>query len=815
MPRLEWRLIHASGQPRNLRLQKYAPAQTDTIMFEEWSFVGAKRILFKLLCGRVEPKAGPVKIFCLIVLSAFFVRPVVHAQTDWPEVGHDKGAQRYSPLKQINVQNVSQLVPVWAYSLTGDSGDNRRIGSAESVPLVIGNDMYVSWPYCHVAELDPETGRQIWLYTAPRCSYRGNGLQSMRSMAYWPGDKMRAPRILFGTEDGELYALDAKTGQPVPKFGVNGAVNLKTPEIMKGFPHMHYGLSSAPLVYRDLVITGCHLVDETGSKGPAGDVRAWDVRTGKLKWTFHTVPRPGEIGHQVWIGDTWKNVSGGNVWTFFTVDKQRGILYMPVGSVNNDFYGVDRPGPDLFADSLVAVDAETGKLKWYFQAIHHDLWDYDMPAAPMLFDVVHDGKKIPAVAAITKNPLLFLLNRVTGKPIYGVEERPVPKGNLPGEWYSPTQPFPVKPPPLSRQSFTPSDFARITPEHEAACRAWYANFLKRGGMPNEGSYTPPSANGSLQFPTQSGGAWMWGGAFDPTLGYYVMNTTDSGGLKFIRKADPPAPAAAYGDPDGQSPFLYTTRPPLPKSAAPALGKTTPQSQRVVFRSLFAAFSFSDNGWPCWAPPWGRLTAVDVNTGDIAWQIPYGTMNGVPAGMKTGAPNSLGGPTITAGGLIFMVGTNDRYIRALKTKTGKELWAFRLDEAPADVPIVYLAKNRQEYVAVVAGRRLVSFALAGQTAQANIYSAQSEAPQLPPGEGKDLVEKVCSNCHSVAVIANLHRNRSEWTETVQRMAQNGASATDQQFNAIVDYLTKNFGSDHDSGTDLTGGKSPSEPLKPQH
>lgn len=746
------------------------------------------------LCMQKRSIIFPVKKFCAMALASCFALPAM-AQTDWPEVDHDKGAQRYSPLTQINVENVSKLGPVWTYSLTDEGGDSGRMSAAESVPLVVGNHMYVSWPYCHVAELDPETGRQIWEYTAPRCTYRGNGLQAMRSMAYWPGDKSEKPRILFGTEDGDLYALDADTGKPVAEFGVDGIVNLKTPEIMKDFPHEHYGLSSAPFIYRDLVITGCHLVDEMGSRGPAGDVRAWDVRTGKLRWTFHTIPRPGEVGHEVWTGDTWKNQSGANVWTFFSVDTERGILYMPVGSTNNDFYGVDRPGPDLFADSLVAVDAETGKLKWYFQAIHHDLWDYDMPAAPVLFDVVHDGKKIPAVTAITKNPLLFILNRVTGKPIYGAEERPVPKGNVPGEWYSPTQPFPVKPPPLSRQSFTENDFAKITPEHEAACRTWYANFLKNGGTPNEGSYTPASEKGSLHFPTQGGGAWMWGGAFDPALGYYVINTTDSGSPIFIRKNDPPQHGAVYGDPDGQSPFLYTTRPPLPAG--------------VTGRSAFAAFSFSANGWPCWAPPWGRLTAVNVNTGDIAWQIPYGTMKGVPPGIKTGAPNVMGGPTVTAGGLIFMVGSTDRYMRALETKTGKELWSFQLNAAPADVPIVYRGKGGKEYVAVVAGRSLVSFALGGQMTQARSEPGQN---QLPEGAARDVVERTCSTCHSVNMFTSRRQSRSEWNATVQKMALFGASATDDEFNAIVDYLTKNYGTG--GGTGSRGGARPSGQMVPE-
>ena len=398
----------------------------------------------------------------IIAFVVFVSLLPVHAQTGWPDVGHDHQAQRYSPLKQIDVQNVSRLGPLWTYRLTHEA-DGTGSRTIESVPLVVNGRMYVSWPFCHVAALDPETGQQFWRYTAPRCPYRGPGLSSMRSMAYWPGDKVRAPRILFGTEEGELYALDAKTGTPAEEFGAHGIVNLKTPEVMKSYPRMHYGLTSAPLIFEDLVITGSHIDDETGSKGPAGDVRAWDVRTGKLVWTFHTVPRPGERGHEGWTGDTWKDVAGGDVWSFFTIDEKRGILYMPIGSVNNDHYGVDRPGPNLFANSLVAVDVKTGKLKWYFQAIHHDLWDYDMPAAPMLFDVVHNGERIPAVAVITKNPLLFILNRVTGKPIYGVEERPVPAGDAPGEWYSPTQPFPLKPPPLSRLTFTENDFARITP----------------------------------------------------------------------------------------------------------------------------------------------------------------------------------------------------------------------------------------------------------------------------------------------------------------------------------------------------------------
>lgn len=493
---------------------------------------------------------------------------------------------------------------------------------------------------------------------------------------------------MFGTEEGELYSLNAKTGQPNPGFGNEGIVNLKTPEVMKEFPNMHLGITSAPFVYKNLVFTGSHNPDAPGSKGPAGDVRAWDLRTGKLVWTFHTVARPGEVGNETWLGDSWKNVSGANVWSFFTVDEKRGILYMPLGSATNDFYGTDRPGANLFANSIVAVDAETGKLKWYFQAVHHDLWDLDMPIPPILFDVVKDGKRIPAVGVMTKMPMLFILDRVTGKPIYGVEERPVPKGDLPGEWYSPTQPFPVKPPPFGRVSFKyPDDIAKVTPEHEAACRELFA---KEEGGRQRGPYTPPSEKGALVFPTVLGGAEFTGGTFDPNLGYYVINTADTGQISVIQRLDvDPATLPAYrrfsntGPPESPLLYFHPAGPPT-----------------------------SVNGWPCWQPPWSRLTAVNVNTGDVAWQIPFGTVEGAPPGMKTGAPNSqMGGPTSTAGGLIFIGGATDRLFRAIETRTGKELWSVKTDELIRGAnPITYMGKDGKQYVAVAAGTTLLTYKL---------------------------------------------------------------------------------------------------------
>ena len=622
------------------------------------------------------------------LIAVSMVLPALHAQNDWPRWGRDGGNQRFSPLKQINTSNVSKLVPAWQYSMKNGEPPFRP---SESTPLVVGGVMYLSYPVYRVVALESETGKVLWDYTAPgdynsaehRSHFRGG---SMRSVAYWPGDKLTPPQIVFGTEEGHLISVNARTGRPNPGFGNEGIVNLKTPEVMKGFPNMHVGITSAPLVYKNLVFTGGHNPDAPGSKGPAGDVRAWDLNTGKLVWTFHTVARPGEVGNETWLNDSWKDVSGANVWSFFTLDERRGILYMPIGSAQNDFYGMDRPGNNLFANSIVAVDAETGKLKWYFQAVHHDLWDYDMPIPPILFDVAKDGKKIPAVGFMTKNPLLFIFDRVTGKPIYGVEERPVPQGDVPGEYYSPTQPFPVKPPPLGRISFTMDEIAKVTPEHEAECREL---FMKEEGGRHRGPYTPPSEKGAFVLPSIGGGAEWTGGTFDPTLGYYIINTADSGQISVIQRTDvdqatlpPYRRFRGVGTPE--SPLLYA-HPPGPPVAV--------------------------KGWPCWQPPWSRLTAVNVNTGDIAWQIPFGTVEGAPAGMKTGAPNSqIGGPISTAGGLIFIGGATDRMFRAFDTKTGKELWSTKTDEVIRANPITYTGKDGKQYVAVAAGTTFLTFKL---------------------------------------------------------------------------------------------------------
>ena len=617
---------------------------------------------------------------CLLVFVGLAVQPA-HAQNDWPAWGRDGGNQRHSPLTQINADNVASLVPAWRFEMTKAGVQSRP---SQSTPLMVDGILYLSFPFYRVVALEPETGNVLWDYTAPgewnspEHQLHWNAGGSMRGLSYWEGDTVTAPQIVFGTEEGELFSLNAQTGIPNARFGNDGYVDLKTPDVMNGFPNMHYGISSGVAIYKHLVFTGVHNADETGSKGPAGDVRAWDLRTGDLVWTFHTVPHSGEFGNETWLNDSWQNVSGANTWSFFTIDDERGILYMPLGSAHNDFYGTDRPGDNLFSNSIVAVDALTGERLWHFQAVHHDLWDLDMPVPPILFDVEQDGETIPAVGVMTKYPVLFIFNRVTGEPIYEIEERPVPQGNLPDEYYSPTQPFPVKPPPFGRISFTMDDIATVTPEHEAACREL---LMEYDGGRNRGPFTPPSVEGALVFPSTGGGATFTGGTFDPSLGYYIINYADTGHISQLTLVEDAPDRSSFAGP--------------------------PESRRIYWHVLPAGRMQVD-GWPCWQPPWSTLVAVDVNTGEIAWQIPFGTVEGAPPGVETGAPNA---PTSTAGGIFFIGAASDRRFRAYETKTGQELWNVETEQLiNGSNPITYMGNDGKQYVAVAAGTTLLTYTL---------------------------------------------------------------------------------------------------------
>ena len=628
------------------------------------------------------------------------------ASREWPTYGHDPGGMRFSPLTQITPANVSALEVAWTYhmkpaasttSTPAPEGRGRGRGglgfaASEVTPLVVGGTMFIATPYSRVVAVEATTGKEIWTFRLP------SGNPSTRGVEYWPGDARTPPQIVFGSNEGNLYSIDAKTGEPTGTFGDKGVVNLNTPEILQGLPGRD-GLSSPPVVYKNLVITG-GTTQETPPRGPAGDVRAWDMHTGKLAWTFHSIPRAGEKYNDTWSGDSWKNRSGVNVWGFMTVDVQRGIVYMPFGAPSVDQYGGDREGDNLFGNSLVAADANTGKYLWHFQIVHHDVWDADVANAPALIDVKRGGRTIPAVAAIGKTGLLFLLDRVTGKPIYGVEERPVPQSDVPLERTAKTQPFPVKPPPLSRMTMTAADIATVTPELEAACRKLIE------GMQLGGPYLPPSYNRlRAQFPGNHGGA-NWGGtSFNPQLGYLFVNTNELGQITGLRDRDPKEAGPARGEGQG-----HRVDPDGPYRGVPGGGR----------------FKDNDANMMCQQPPWGQLTAVNVNTGEFAWRVPLGITESLPADkQKTGRPGN-GGTIATAGGLVFVAATDDSRFRAFDAKSGKELWTFTLPGAAEATPMTYEGQDGKQYVAIAAtggsffgnpvtGDSLIAFALPPRTA----------------------------------------------------------------------------------------------------
>src|SRR6266852_5469921 len=416
------------------------------------------------------------RLFFMLALSS-----AASAQ-EWQFYGGDAGGTRSSPLRQINRQNVASLKRSWTYHMgeadrIGSGADRDRVAPFESTPLVIDDLLYFSTPSNRVIALNAETGQEIWQFD-PQAGRAGpREFFQHRGVAYWQSKKGDDRRILYGTFDGRLIALDAKTGKPCHDFGKDGVVNLRA-GIADAYPGAEYSVTSPPAIYEDLVITGA-AVPEYPSKGPSGEVRAFDVRSGKLVWTFHTIPQPGEIGHESWEGDAWKDRTGANVWSTMSVDNERGLIFLPIGSSSYDFYGADRRGANLFSNSLVALNAATGKLVWHFQMVHHDIWDYDMPAQPGLISVTRDGKKIPAVAQVTKMGFVFVLDRLTGKPLFPVEERPVPKSEVPGENAWPTQPFPLKPPPLVRQALTENDITDLTPASHKYCADFFRSM--RGG----------------------------------------------------------------------------------------------------------------------------------------------------------------------------------------------------------------------------------------------------------------------------------------------------------------------------------------------
>ena len=603
---------------------------------------------------------------------------------EWPTYGHDPGGARFSPLTELTPSNVHELTVAWVYHMrppqpaaapapaaaqppAAGRGRGRGRGSgfavSQTTPLVIGGVMYITTPYGRVVALDAVTGKEVWIYEVP------SGVPSTRGVEYWAGDAKTPAQIVFGTHDGRLISLHARTGEPNEAFGDRGIVNLNTAEILQGSNGSN-GLGSPPIMYKHLVITGGR-TQENPPLGPAGDVRAWDIHTGRLVWTFRSIPRAGEKFSDTWEGDSGKNRSGVNVWGFITVDAARGIVYMPFGAPSVDQYGGDRPGDNLFSSSIVAADANTGKYLWHFQVVHHDIWDADVANPPLLLDVKQRGRTIPAVAVVNKSGLLFLLDRVTGKPIYGVEERPVPPSEVPLERAARTQPFPVKPAPLSRMTFAMADIATVTPELEAECR----KLLE--GVQIGGPYLPPGYKRlRLQFPGNHGGV-NWGGmSFNPQLGYLFVNSNEMGQLSGLQDRNANAGGRAQAEGVGNR-----VHPDGPYDSVPGGGR------------------FKVGNLYCQQPPWGQLTAVDVHTGEFAWRVPLGVTDSLPPEKQnTGRPGN-GGSIATAGGLVFIGATDDARFRAFDAKSGKEVWTYKLGGAANATPSTYLGKDGRQFVVI--------------------------------------------------------------------------------------------------------------------
>jgi quinoprotein glucose dehydrogenase len=627
--------------------------------------------------------------------SSNAVAPVLHPRpsgpNQWSAYGGGNANQNYSPLTQITPQNISQLQQAWVYHYgagiipQGDQGLDYRF---EVTPLIIGGVMYISTPAspakpdlkASITALEPETGKVIWKYESP-VNIHGRGI------AYWPGDANTAPRLIFATDGGLIMAVDVTTGEVAKGFGLGGRIDAYvgvSDELVGESRRSAYTVPNPVTIYKDLIIVGAR-PGELGPPAPRGDIRAFDARTGKLVWDFHTVPQPGEPNHDGYEDDQWRHVSGANVWSTMALDDQTGILYAITGDLNS--YA---SGSQLYADCLLAIDANTGKLKWFHQITHHDIWDWDLPTPPVLVDLQQNGKMIPAVLLTGKQSLFFMFDRRTGAPLNGFTEKPTPQPATATSTVWSTQPFPDAPGPVARTQMTRDEIPDLVPGMREACQAVW----DQGETVSEPLYGPRQSpyHAVITYPSSVGGPNWGGGSYNRDLHLFFINVQNK--VTFRPKAEPGTPDTGAG-PGG---MMH----PSPDPEAPLSGHPSGRRRGARRGDPFSFTTPDGIELSCGALPWGELVAVNIDTKKIQWRAPLGMTEGIgPQGETTGTSN-LGGSLTTKSGLIFIGATNDRRFRAFDAKTGRKLWETTLDASGAATPITYMGKDGKQYVVIAAG-----------------------------------------------------------------------------------------------------------------